>query len=114
MLLLLQIAAVLALTRVARWLLVPLKQPAVIAEMVAGVLLGPSCLGWLAPSWFAVLFPSSSLEPLNVLSQIGLIVFMFLLGRRVSAHTAPASASATAVIGIVNIIVPFALGVSLA
>src|SRR5258708_28945375 len=49
MLLLPQIAAVLGLARIMRRLFVPLKQPAVIAEMVAGLMLGPSCLGWPAP-----------------------------------------------------------------
>src|SRR5438874_2404920 len=85
-LLLLQIAAVVGLARVVRWLFTPLKQPAVIAEMVAGVMLGPSCLGWLQPQWFAALFPQSSLGALNALSQIGLVLFMFLVGRRVSSR----------------------------
>ena len=114
MLLLVQIVVILALTRAARWLLQPLKQPAVIGEMVAGVLLGPSCLGWLAPNVFAALFPPSSLEPLNVLSQIGLVLFMFLLGRRVSSRTAAANARAIVVVGGVSIVVPFAMGAALA
>ena len=112
MLLLLQIAAVLGLSRVMRRLLVPLKQPAVIGEMVAGLMLGPSCLGWLAPRWFAALFPASSLGPLNALSQLGLVLFMFLVGRRVSSQASAARPSAIAVISAVSMLAPFAIGMA--
>ncbi len=52
----------------------------VIGEMVAGILLGPSLLGWAAPALSAAIFPAASLGYLNALSQIGLILFMFLVG----------------------------------
>ena len=73
MILLLQVAVILALARAVRWIVVPLGQPAVVAEMVAGLLVGPSFLGWLMPRWADALFPSGSLEPLNALSQLGLV-----------------------------------------
>jgi Kef-type K+ transport system membrane component KefB len=110
MLLLLQIAVVLGLARIMRRLFVPLKQPAVIAEMVAGLMLGPSCLGWIAPRWFLALFPTSSLGPLNALSQLGLVLFMFLVGHRVSSQASAAKRSAIAVISAVSMLVPFAIG----
>jgi len=55
-------------------------QPQVVGEMLAGVLLGPSLLGHIAPGFFEFLFTSSSPLPLSVLSQIGLILFMFQIG----------------------------------
>ncbi len=51
-----------------------------IGELVAGILLGPSLLGWVLPDVSAYLFPLQSLGYLGALSQIGLLVFMFLVG----------------------------------
>ena len=109
MIVLLQIAVILGIARATSAVLRLLKQPAVVAEMVSGFLLGPSFFGWLAPAWFASLFPASSLEPLNALSQIGLVVFMFLVGLRVRPHASVTPHAAAFVSG-VSIIVPFAGG----
>src|SRR4029453_4680116 len=84
--LLLQIAIVLAAARLARWLVVPLGQPPVIGEMVAGLLLGPSFFGGLMPEAAAALFATPTLPALNALSQLGLVLFMFFVGVRVDAH----------------------------
>jgi len=54
-------------------------QPPVIGEIIAGLLLGPWFLGWLAPPWYEQFFPASSLPALNGLSQIGLVLFMSLV-----------------------------------
>src|SRR4051812_12477341 len=77
-LLVLQVAAVLLVSRVVGILFRKIQQPQVVGEMVAGILLGPSLLGWVAPSFSHFLFPASSLGYLNALSQIGLVFFMFL------------------------------------
>ena len=114
MLLLLQIAVILTFSRAMRWVLAPLRQPAVIAEMVAGLMLGPSCFGWIAPTWARTLFPAAGLEPLNALSQVGLVLFMFLVGLRVRLHAAIERRTAAAVTSAVSIVVPFTLGVGLA
>jgi hypothetical protein len=53
---------------------------AVMGEMVAGILLGPTFFGWLAPAMSKALFPAPSLGYLNALSQVGLVLFMFLVG----------------------------------
>src|ERR1700738_4425944 len=82
MILLLQGAVILALSRATRWLFLPLGQPPVVGEMVGGLMLGPSCFGWLMPHWSAALFASATLPSLNALSQIGLVLFMFLVGLR--------------------------------
>jgi len=110
MILLLQVAVILALARAVRWIVVPLGQPAVVAEMVAGLLVGPSFLGWLMPRWADALFPSGSLEPLNALSQLGLVLFMFIVGVRVGAPKTGATRRTAAVMSVVSIVVPFVLG----
>jgi len=48
--------------------------------MVAGIILGPSVLGWIAPNAFSFIFPIASLKYLNILSQLGLLLFMFIVG----------------------------------
>ena len=54
-------------------------------EMVAGILLGPSVLGWLFPGAMAFLFPDSSMLTLRLLSQVGVALFMFLVGMDLDA-----------------------------
>jgi Kef-type K+ transport system membrane component KefB len=77
---LLEITTVLLLTLVSGWIAHKLGQPRVIGEMVGGILVGPSLFGRIAPEVFASLFPQSSLGPLEVLSSVGLILYVFLIG----------------------------------
>lgn len=114
LLLLLQIAVILALSRVMRWVFAAFRQPAVIGEMVAGLMLGPSCFGWLMPAAFAALFSPPTLPSLNVLSQIGLVAFMFLVGLRLRSHSLGAKRRVAIVLSGASIVVPFALGALLA
>ncbi len=80
LLLLLQICVILGVARLMGWLFKKMHQPQVVGEMVAGILLGPSLLGLAAPRISAALFPPESLGYLSALSQIGLVLFMFLVG----------------------------------
>ena len=114
MILALQLAVVLALSRAMRWLFACLKQPAVIGEMVAGLLLGPSCFGWLMPRTFAAIFNPSQLTALNTLSQIGVVLFMFIIGMRVRSNSYPTHGGVAVIVSITSIAVPFALGAILA
>src|SRR5580658_3283423 len=84
--LVLQIAVVLAACRLAGTLFQKFAQPRVVGEMFAGIMLGPSLLGWIAPHGSAYLFPPLSLGFLNALSQIGVIVFMFLVGLKINPN----------------------------
>ncbi|MGH9253328.1 MAG: cation:proton antiporter [Vicinamibacterales bacterium] len=113
-LLLLQIAVILALCRLATPVFARLRQPPVIAEMMVGLLLGPSCFGWVAPQLSAWLFPESSLPALNMISQVGLVLFMFLIGWRLDVGHLRTIGHLALVIGLVSIVVPFALGSSVA
>ena len=77
---LIEVLIVIAGSRLVGWAFRSIGQPLVIGEIVAGIALGPSLLGWLAPDLAGALFPQSAIPFLNVLSQIGLIFFMFLNG----------------------------------
>ncbi|HEX5875581.1 MAG TPA: cation:proton antiporter, partial [Pyrinomonadaceae bacterium] len=113
-LLVIQICVILVASYSAGWLLSRFRQPQVVGEMVAGVLLGPSLLGWLAPGFFAALFPPESLGPLSVLSQIGLLLFMFMIGLELDTKKLRKLGHVAVVISHTSIIVPFALGALLA
>jgi K+:H+ antiporter len=79
-LLFIQFAVILAASRALGWGFARLRQPLVVAEMVAGFLLGPSFLGAVAPALQVRVFPAASLHTLYVLSQLGLVLYMFSVG----------------------------------
>lgn len=85
-------------------------QPMVIAEITAGILLGPSLLGWLFPGAYAVLFSKDSLPLLKLVSEVGLIIFMFLIGLELDPKLLRGRGHSSVVISHTSIIVPFALG----
>jgi Kef-type K+ transport system membrane component KefB len=113
-LLLLQIAVILAVCRLLHELCERIGQPPVIGEIIAGLLLGPSLFGWLAPDLFARLFPPASLPALNALSQIGLVLFMFLVGLHLDLPEVWALRRVAGLAGLLSIAVPFAAGLALA
>lgn len=113
-LLLLQIVAILLTARFLGWICVKIRQPAVIGEMIAGIVLGPSLLGMYFPDFSAFLFPKESLGNLQFLSQIGLILFMYIVGMELDLKVLRKKANDAIVISHASIIIPFALGVGLA
>ena len=114
LLLLVQIAVILALSRLATPIAGRLGQPPVIAEMVAGLMLGPSLLGWIAPHVSGLLFPPASLPALIALGQFGVALFMFLVGWRLEIETLKTVGRMALVTSIVSIALPFALGSAVA
>lgn len=110
----LQLAVILAVCRLVGRLVRPLGQPQVVAEMIAGVLLGPSLLGWVAPALQARLFPPESVPILYVLGQLGLALYMFLVGLEFDVEKLRARARSAAFVGWAGIVVPFLLGIALA
>lgn len=112
--LLLQLVTILVVARIVGALAQRAGQPAVIGEMAAGILLGPSVLGWLSPAAFSGLFPEPSLGALQLLSQIGICLFLFVVGMSVDAGHVRHQASSAVIISQSSILLPAVLGVLLA
>jgi Kef-type K+ transport system membrane component KefB len=104
-----QIAVIILASRVVGYLFRKIGQPQVVGEMLAGIMLGPSLLGWMAPDFSAALFPAASLTLLNAVSQLGLVLFMFLVGLELNAKELYEHGSATILMSHVSIVVPFVL-----
>lgn len=111
-LLLMQILVIVAAARICGTLAVRVGQPAVIGEVIAGILLGPSLLGAQWPAAAAVLFAPESLPGLNLLSQFGLLLFMFVIGMELDPALLRKRADSAVVISHVSIVLPFALGMT--
>ena len=89
-------------------------QPPVVGEVVAGILLGPTLLGRLWPDAYHFLLPESVAPLLDAISQIGVILYMFLVGLELNASLLRRRAHATVVISHASIVCPFVLGAALA
>jgi Kef-type K+ transport system membrane component KefB len=113
-LLLLQVTVIVIMARLFGRLARRINQPAVVGEIVAGICLGPSLLGWVWPASSQFLFPASSLQPLLFLGQIGLVFFMFVVGMQIDGASVKHKARDAVMISHVSIVLPFFLGVWLA
>jgi K+:H+ antiporter len=111
--LVLQLIVIILAARALGALAARIGQPAVIGEIAAGVLLGPSLLGWLAPVASGFLFPDASLPILQLLSQIGVLLFMFVVGLQLEPSHLHGRAHTAIAVSHFSIIVPFILGVAL-
>ncbi len=112
--LLLQIIIILLVSRFFGYLFSKINQPTVIGEILAGIVLGPSLLGKFFPEAFNFLFTENTMGNLNVLSQIGLILFMFIIGMELNIDNIKHRTNQIIVISHSSIIIPFALGMLLA
>jgi Kef-type K+ transport system membrane component KefB len=107
---LLALVVIVAVARIAGAVARRLRQPAVIGEVVAGIALGPSLLGRLAPGLTGQLFPTDVRPHLQVVASIGLVLFMFVVGLELDARAVRASGRRAATIALASIALPFALG----
>ena len=112
--LLAQIITIIIVARFFGWMFRKIGQPTVIGEIIAGIVLGPSLLGMYFPEFSHALFPVASLGNLQFLSQIGLILFMFVIGMELDLKVLKNKANEALVISHASIIIPFSLGVGLA
>ncbi|WP_294319222.1 cation:proton antiporter [uncultured Chryseobacterium sp.] len=112
-LLLAQIVTIILVARLFGWICMKIRQPSVIGEMIAGIVLGPSLLGMYFPEFSVFLFPKESLGNLQFLSQIGLILFMYIVGMELDLSVLRKKAHDAVVISHASIIIPFALGIGL-
>lgn len=110
----LQLAVILAACRLVGRLARPFGQPQVVAEMVTGVLLGPSLLGLLAPAAQTWLFPQDTRPVIYVLAQIGLVLYMFLVGLELDLELIRHRVKSAVAVSWAGIATPFLLGGALA
>ncbi len=112
--LIIQILSIILTARLFGWIMNKIGQPTVVGEIIAGIFLGPSLLGLFFPEFSNFLFPIESLNNLQLLSQIGLILFMFIIGMELDITILRKSAHDAVVVSHASIIFPYFLGVSLA
>lgn len=106
----LQMAIIIAAARVVGWIAHRyMGQPQVVGEMIAGVLLGPSVLGLLAPGLEAALFPAETKKVLFVGAQLGVGLYMFLVGLTFDRREFSENARSAAAISIAGMLAPFAV-----
>jgi Kef-type K+ transport system membrane component KefB len=89
-----------------------LKQPAVVGEILAGVLLGPTVMGMIQPEWFEMLFPSESTSGvvLSGMVQVAVVMLLFIAGLEVDLHIVWQQGKIAVVTSMFGVIIPFALG----
>jgi len=111
--LLAQVVTIILVARIFGWICTKIGQPTVVGEMIAGIVLGPSLVGMYFPEFSAVLFPAQSLGNLQFLSQVGLILFMYIVGMELDLTALRSKAHDAVVVSHASIIIPFALGAGL-
>lgn len=112
-LLLLQLIVVVLVARIFGILFQRFGQPAVIGEIVAGIVLGPSLFGAMAPGAFGFLFAPSSLSSLKLFAEIGVVLFLFVVGLELELPDLRRMAPTALLVSHTSIVVPYALGVLL-
>jgi Kef-type K+ transport system membrane component KefB len=112
--LVLQIIAIILVSRFFGLLFNKIGQPTVIGEIVAGIILGPSVVGFFFPEMSGFIFPPESLPNLQFLSQVGLILFMFVIGMELDLKVIRNQAHDAVVISHASIVIPYFLGMALA
>ena len=111
---LLALAAVILVARLTGTLLRRFGQPPVIGEVVAGIMLGPSLLGYVAPAASRFLFPPDIIPLIGVVSQIGIVLYMFLVGLRLDLGHLRGRTTVSVAVSHASIVTPFVLGAALA
>ena len=108
-----QIGIILAFCQVVGRIAVRFGQPQVVAEMIAGVMLGPSLLGLMFPGWSAKLFPPESMKVLFPISQLGLAAYMFVVGLEFRVDIVQKRFRSAVAVSLAGMLTPFVLGVGL-
>lgn len=111
---LIQLIIIIITSRIFGYFFKKIGQPTVMGEILAGIFLGPSILGTIFPEYLQTIFPPGSLDTMRILSQIGLILFMFVVGMELDLDILKTKARTAVTISNASIIIPFSLGVLLA
>jgi Kef-type K+ transport system membrane component KefB len=110
----LQIVIILAACRVVGYLGTKIGQPQVVGEMIAGVVLGPSLFGLIAPALHEQVFPKESRSLIYAVAQVGLVLYMFIIGLEFDVNLIRSKIKSAALVSASGIIVPFVLGCGIA
>ncbi|HZC43285.1 MAG TPA: cation:proton antiporter [Acidobacteriaceae bacterium] len=113
-LLLVQMTVVLLVTVLCGWIARKLGQARVIGEIIGGILIGPSVFGRYSPHWSAALFPATSFNAFDILSTVGLILFLFLIGMELDYEQLYKQRATAVMASGMSIVFPFAMGALLA
>ena len=111
-LMLMQVIVIVLVARAAGQLFAKFNQPPVIGEMFAGIALGPSLVGSVFPQFSAFVFPKESLLNLSMLSQVGVILFMFVVGMELDTRMLRQKAQTAILVSHTSIFLPFLLGLA--
>lgn len=111
---LIQIIVIFPIAQIMGYFFNKMGQPRVVGEIVAGIMLGPSILGALSQDIYTFVFPAHSLGTLRLMSHIGILIFMFVIGMDVNIKAFRKQAHQTLLISHTGIILPFILGCLLA
>ncbi|MBS1774335.1 MAG: cation:proton antiporter [Bacteroidetes bacterium] len=106
-----QLIIIIIASRIFAYLFKKIGQPSVMGEIMAGIFLGPSILGAIFPQYLTTVFPPNSLGNMRILSQIGLILFMFVVGMEFDINVVKQKARSAIFISTASIVLPFVLGV---
>lgn len=112
--LLLSMLTILLTSRIVSLAFSKLRQPPVMGEVVAGIVLGPSLLGWLWPGGEAMIFPPAVVPYLTAIAQVGIVLYMFLVGLELNPALFRGRAHASVAVSHASIVLPFVLGSALA
>jgi Kef-type K+ transport system membrane component KefB len=113
-LILAQVVTIIFVSRIFGFIFSKIHQPTVIGEIIAGIALGPSLLGILFPDFSLSLFPVHSLVNLSLLSQVGLVLFMFMVGMELDFNMLQNKVKDAVVVSNAAILIPLTLGIGLA
>jgi Kef-type K+ transport system membrane component KefB len=111
---LLQLIVVLATCQLLGLLSRRIEQPRVLGEIIGGILLGPSLLGAVQPAMQSYLFPGASMPSLNAVSQVLLVLFMFLIGLEFDLEVVRSRVRSVVAVSLSGVLVPLVLGMTLA
>ncbi len=110
---LLELAGIIVMARLVGRLFRRIGQPAVVGEIVAGILLGKSVLDHIGSGYTDVLFPPDAVPYLKVIAALGLVLYMFVVGLEIDTSLIRGKGRVAASISIMSIVAPFALGIAL-
>ncbi|EGN94001.1 hypothetical protein SERLA73DRAFT_63288 [Serpula lacrymans var. lacrymans S7.3] len=107
-----QVGVIIIMTQLLGLLLAKMRQPKVIAEVLGGILLGPTAFGRI-PGFTIHIFPSESLPYLSLVANIGLCLFLFLVGLEIDAAIIKRNARLSTIVSLAGMALPFGLGSAL-